>query len=67
MSVDKINISQEITWKALIDDSEAQIKTRHDEIDELRKSITFFRKQERAGIPFPLNGNEKAKRHENNS
>jgi hypothetical protein len=71
MSLDKVNdetqLSQDITWKDLIKDSETQIKTYREKIGLLNKSIIFFRSQEDGGVPFPKTGKEQPKRHQNKS
>jgi len=45
--------TENITWNILIQESEAQIKELEDKVSLLRKSLTYFRKQEKSGIQFP--------------
>lgn len=69
MTVDKINEDstqrKDILWKTCVDDAEREIKVCQDKIDRLRKSIIFFKKQDDAGVPFPVEGKEEVKRHIN--
>jgi hypothetical protein len=61
MSTHKVN---EITWSTLIKDSETAIQTCRDKIKELRKSIVFFKKQQDAGNPFPVNNEHITNTHQ---
>jgi hypothetical protein len=47
---------QDITWERLIRESESQIAAYRKKIDDLRKSIIFFRKQAETGAKFPVSG-----------
>lgn len=58
MSLDTVNSEQsgkqDISWEQLIRDSQAKIAEHQKTIVRLRKSLQFFRKQEAAGVPFPV-------------
>jgi len=58
MSTDNVNNKkqkqQDITWDALVRESEVRIQAYRRQISDLRKSIIFFKKQESLGIPFPI-------------
>jgi uncharacterized protein (DUF342 family) len=57
MSIDNVNgeqkIKKDITWEELIEHSEAQIRACRERISKLRKSLTFFKKLAKEGVPFP--------------
>lgn len=63
MSIDtvnsEVNTKKDITWKDLIEASESQIKVCESKIKELRKSLIFFKKQVKSGIPMPAIQNKK--------
>jgi hypothetical protein len=66
MSIDIVNAKgltkKDITWDSLVSDSESQIKVYRQKIEELRKSIKFFKKKASLGVPFPMGSKEKVKK-----
>ena len=47
-------VQQDILWSQLINDAEMRISRYKKEIERLKKSIGFFKKQESDGVPFPM-------------
>jgi len=68
MSTDKqeknLQNTHQITWNDLREAAESRLEACHMQIQRLTKSIAFFRKQDDLKIPFPLEGRENLKRHQ---
>ena len=48
--------SNVLGWQDLIKGSESEIQECHKKLRALRKSLNFFKKQVKGGVPFPLRG-----------
>ena len=63
MSRDSVNTKEktktDMTWKVLIEHSEAEIRACREKIKTLNKSLVFFKKQDESGMPFPLHGEDR--------
>lgn len=57
MSTDKVNsevnAKKTVDWTDLIEHSEQEIQSHQKKIRDLRKALSFFRKQHDDGAPFP--------------
>jgi hypothetical protein len=53
ISQEKDKAKVDINWKVLIEHSESQIKHLQERLKAIRKSLSYFRKQEDCDVPFP--------------
>ena len=53
-NTDSTRSSKDISWECLIRDAETQIKAAQRRVADLQKSVRFFAKQRKSGIPFPV-------------
>ena len=58
MSIDTVKhehkTKKDVDWGDLVEHSESEIRAHQEKIKELRKSLSFFKKQASCGVPFPV-------------
>lgn len=66
MSTDNVKYEEKtkigITWNALIQESESEIRSCREKIAKLRKSVVFFKKQLESDVAFPIQGARNGRR-----